>query len=146
MCDYRGYGLTEASPVVTINPLGSTAFNQSIGLPVPSTDVKICNPEGQELALGEVGELWVKGPQVMKGYWENPLEAAETIDEQGWLKTGDMVRMDSKGFIYLVNRKKEMIIVSGFNVYPSEVEAVISTIRESLKLLLWANLTKPQVN
>jgi long-chain acyl-CoA synthetase len=122
----EGYGLTEASPVVTINPLGMTWFNQSVGLPVPATDVKICDDAGRELAIDEVGELWVKGPQVMLGYWQNDAETAIVLDNEGWLKTGDMVRMDAQGFIYLVDRKKDLIIVSGFNVYPSEVEAVIA--------------------
>lgn len=122
----EGYGLTEASPVVTINPWNLTRFTQSIGLPIPATEVKICDDRGQELAVDEIGELYVKGPQVMLGYWQNPAETAHVLDEQGWLKTGDMVRMDTQGFIYLVDRKKDMIIVSGFNVYPSEIEAVIA--------------------
>ena len=99
-----------------------------MGLPVPATDVKICDDEGRELAIDEVGELWVKGPQVMLGYWQNPAETADRIwTSEGWLKTGDMVRMDAQGFIYLVDRKKDLIIVSGFNVYPIEVEAVIAS-------------------
>ncbi len=122
----EGYGLTEASPVVTINPLG-IPFNQSVGLPVPATDVKICDDAGRELSIDEVGELWVKGPQVMLGYWKNPSETAETLDSEGWLKTGDLARMDAQGFIYLVDRKKDLIIVSGFNVYPNEVEEVIAS-------------------
>ncbi len=123
----EGYGLTEASPVVSINPLGMSWFNQSVGLPVPSTDVKICDDAGRELAIDEVGELWVKGPQVMLGYWKNPAETAIVLDTEGWLKTGDLVRMDAQGFIYVVDRKKDLIIVSGFNVYPNEVEAVIAS-------------------
>lgn len=122
----EGYGLTEASPVVTINPLTKPFFNQSIGLPVPATDVKVCDDHGQELGVDEIGELWVRGPQVMLGYWQNPQETAAVLTAQGWLKTGDMVRIDAQGFLYLVDRKKDLIIVSGFNVYPSEVEAVIS--------------------
>ncbi|MBS0349645.1 MAG: AMP-binding protein [Proteobacteria bacterium] len=121
-----GYGLTEASPVVTINPLESKVFNKSIGLPVPSTDVKICDDRGQELNLAGVGELYVKGPQVMQGYWRNLKETDLVLDKDGWLKTGDLVRIDSQGFIYFVERKKNVIIVSGFNVYPAEVEAVIA--------------------
>lgn len=123
----EGYGLTEASPVVSINPLGMSWFNQSVGLPVPSTDVKICDDAGSELAIDEVGELWVKGPQVMLGYWQNDVETAEVLNSEGWLKTGDLARMNAQGFIYLIDRKKDLIIVSGFNVYPIEVEAVIAS-------------------
>lgn len=122
----EGYGLTEASPVVAINALNITYFNGSIGLPVPGTDVKVCDNQGQELRVDEIGELLVKGPQVMKGYWQKPEATAEVLDPQGWLKTGDMVRIDAGGFLYLMDRKKDMIIVSGFNVYPREVEAVIA--------------------
>lgn len=121
----EGYGLTEASPVVTINPLSKQWFDQSIGLPISATEVKICNNSGEELGVDEIGELWVRGPQVMLGYWQNPAETANVLTDQGWLKTGDMVRIDAQGFLYLVDRKKDLIIVSGFNVYPSEVEAVI---------------------
>lgn len=122
----EGYGLTEASPVVTINPTDIKAFTGSIGLPIPSTDVKICGENDAEVALGEPGELWVKGPQVMLGYWQKEAETKNVLTPDGWLKTGDIVRMDEKGFVYLVDRKKDMIIVSGFNVYPNEVEDVIS--------------------
>lgn len=122
----EGYGLTEASPVVAINPLYLDHFNKSIGLPVPSTEIKICDSHNAELGINETGELNVRGPQVMQEYWRNPAETAAVLDEQGWLKTGDMVRMDAQGFMYLVDRKKDLIIVSGFNVYPSEVEAVIA--------------------
>lgn len=124
----EGYGLTETSPVVTVNPLTMRTFNGSIGLPVPSTDVKICDEEGKEVPLGERGELWVKGPQVMKGYWNKPEKTKQVLDEEGWLRTGDIVTMDEKGFIRLVDRKKDVIIVSGFNVYPTEVEEVIAAI------------------
>ncbi len=122
----EGYGLTEASPVVAINPLNIAHFNQSVGLPIPATDVKVCDEKYQELSFDEVGELWVKGPQVMKGYWRNPAETKKVLDNEGWLRTGDLARIDAQGFIYLVDRKKDMIIVSGFNVYPNEVEAVIA--------------------
>jgi long-chain acyl-CoA synthetase len=122
----EGYGLTEASPVVTINPPDMTYFTRSIGLPIPATDIKICDDQSQEVALESIGELYVKGPQVMLGYWQQKSETAAVLDAQGWLKTGDMVRMDAQGFIYLVDRKKDMIIISGFNVYPSEIEAVIA--------------------
>lgn len=123
----EGYGLTEASPVVTINPLNLRYFNHSIGLPVPATEVKICNDQGDEMPLGEKGELMVKGPQVMLGYWQNPQETADVLDAHGWLRTGDIGCIDALGFAYLTDRKKDMIIVSGFNVYPSEVEEVIGS-------------------
>ncbi len=123
----EGYGLTEASPVVSINPLNLSRFNQSIGLPVPATDIKICDNQGQELPIDEIGELWVKGPQVMLGYWQNAAETANVLDQEGWLKTGDMARMSAQGFIYLVDRKKDLIIISGFNVYPTEIESVIAS-------------------
>jgi long-chain acyl-CoA synthetase len=123
----EGYGLTEASPVVTINPPNLTHFKGSIGLPIPATDVSIRDEQGQELPLKQSGELWVKGPQVMVGYWRKPQETQLVLTEDGWLKTGDVVQMDEKGFIYLVDRKKDMIIVSGFNVYPNEVEDVIAS-------------------
>jgi len=101
-------------------------YTGSIGLPLPSTDVSIRNDKGQELALGEAGELCIKGPQVTSGYWERPEESAEIFWSDGFLRTGDIAKMDDKGFIYLVDRKKDMILVSGFNVYPNEVEQVIS--------------------
>ncbi len=121
----EGYGLTEASPIVTINPLNITTFTGSIGLPVPSTDVRVCDEADQEVVLGEKGELWVKGPQVMQAYWQNPQETAQVLTPDGWLRTGDIVTMNDQGFLYLVDRKKDMVLVSGFNVYPSEVEAVL---------------------
>lgn len=123
----EGYGLTEASPVLTINPPGLSDFTGSVGLPVPSTDIKICDEDGNEVGVGESGELWAKGPQVMRGYWQKPDETKNVLSDDGWLRTGDVVRMDEKGFIFLVDRKKDMIIVSGFNVYPTEVEEVIAS-------------------
>ena len=122
----EAYGLTETSPAVTINPLDLEDYNGSIGLPVPSTDIAIRNDAGEEIPFGETGELFVKGPQVMQGYWQRPEETAKVLGEDGWLATGDMVRMDEQGFVYLLERKKDMILVSGFNVYPNEVEAVIA--------------------
>lgn len=122
----EAYGLTETSPAVCINPLDLPEYNGSIGLPVPSTDVCIKDDNGNILPVGEIGELCVKGPQVMKGYWKRPDETAKVIDADGWLHTGDMARMDEKGYFYLVDRKKDMILVSGFNVYPNEVEDVIA--------------------
>lgn len=123
----EGYGLTEASPVVTINLVNVKKFSSSIGLPIPSTDVKICNENGEEVPMGDVGELFVKGPQVMLGYWQKEAETKNVLSADGWLETGDIVRMDDQGFIYIVDRKKDMIIVSGFNVYPNEVEDVIAS-------------------
>ena len=122
----EAYGLTETSPAVCINPLDLREYNGSIGLPVPSTDVCIKDDDGKMLPTGEIGELCVKGPQVMKGYWQRPEETAKVIDADGWLHTGDMAKMDAQGYFYIVDRKKDMILVSGFNVYPNEVEDVIA--------------------
>ena len=124
----EGYGLTEASPVVAINPIGRKSFNGSIGLPVPSTDVAIRTPDGKDLPLGAVGELCVKGPQVMLGYWHNDMETKAVLSPDGWLKTADAAYMDKEGFIYIVDRLKDMIIVSGFNVYPAEIEQLLQTL------------------
>lgn len=122
----QGYGLTEASPVTHANILGATEFTGAIGLPIPSTDSKIVDEAGAEVALGEVGELCVHGPQVMKGYWNRDDETAKVLFADGWLRTGDMARMDDKGYFYIVDRKKDMILVSGFNVYPNEIEDVMA--------------------
>ncbi|WP_426689864.1 long-chain-fatty-acid--CoA ligase [Rhodanobacter ginsengiterrae] len=121
----EAYGLTETSPAVCINPLDLKEYNGSIGLPVPSTDVAIWSDEGQPLPTGEVGELMVHGPQVMKGYWQRPDETAKVLGADGWLHTGDIAKMDEHGYFYIVDRKKDMILVSGFNVYPNEVEDVV---------------------
>ncbi len=122
----EAYGLTEASPACTINPMNLKEFNGSIGLPIPSTDASIRDEKGSELPLGESGELWIKGPQVMKGYWNQSEKTAEVLTPDGWLKTGDIAYVDNKGYFRIVDRIKDMIIVSGFNVYPNEVEDVIS--------------------
>jgi long-chain acyl-CoA synthetase len=122
----EAYGLTETSPAVCINPLDLADYNGSIGLPVPSTEVNIQDDDGKQLAMGETGELCVRGPQVMKGYWNRAEETAKIIDADGWLHTGDIARMDEKGFFYIVDRKKDMILVSGFNVYPNEIEDVVA--------------------
>ena len=122
----EAYGLTETSPAACINPMDLKDYNGSIGLPVPSTDVCLKDDDGKLVPIGEVGELCVKGPQVMKGYWQRPEETANVIDSEGWLHTGDMAKMDADGFFYIVDRKKDMILVSGFNVYPNEVEDVIA--------------------
>ncbi len=123
----EGYGLTEASPAVSFNPANMDHFTGSIGLPFPGTDVVIRDDQRRDLPIGEAGELWVHGPQVMKGYWRSPEETREVIDENGWLRTGDVVRMDERGFIYLVDRIKDVIVVSGFNVYPTQIEQVIAS-------------------
>jgi long-chain acyl-CoA synthetase len=122
----EAYGLTETAPAVTMNPSHLTSFNGSIGLPIPSTELKICDDEGVEVKQGEAGEVYVRGPQVMRGYWKRPIETAHVLSEDGWLRTGDIGKIDSEGFVYLVDRKKDMIIVSGFNVYPNEVENIIA--------------------
>ncbi len=122
----EAYGLTETSPAACINPLDIKEFNGSIGLPIPSTDVCVKDDDGRQVALGEIGELCIRGPQVMKGYWQRQEETARTIDADGWLHTGDMARIDEQGFVYIVDRKKDMILVSGFNVYPNEVEDVVA--------------------
>lgn len=121
----EGYGLTECSPTVTVNPFDLTEFNGSIGLPVPSTEVSIRNGAGQELPIGAAGELCVKGPQVMKGYWKQPHETAAVMTPDGFLRTGDVAVMNDKGFLKIVDRLKDMILVSGFNVYPNEIEEVV---------------------
>jgi long-chain acyl-CoA synthetase len=121
----EAYGLTETSPAATINPMYLEGYNGSIGLPLPSTDASIRDDNGNEVAIGSSGELCIKGPQVMIGYWNRPDETALVFTKDGFLKTGDIARMDEEGFIYLVDRKKDMIVVSGFNVYPNEVEQVI---------------------
>ena len=123
----EAYGLTETSPAVCINPLDLAEYNGSIGLPVPSTEVAIWSDEGEVLPVGGVGELMVRGPQVMKGYWNRPEDTAHVLTPEGWLHTGDIARMDEKGYFYIVDRKKDMILVSGFNVYPNEVEDVVAS-------------------
>ncbi|WP_336315908.1 long-chain-fatty-acid--CoA ligase FadD2 [Stutzerimonas stutzeri] len=121
----EGYGLTETSPVVCANPHGEHSRLGTVGLPVPGTTLKVIDDEGNALPLGERGELCVKGPQVMKGYWQRPEATAEVLDEEGWLRTGDIAVIDQDGFVSIVDRKKDLIIVSGFNVYPNEIEDVV---------------------
>ncbi|WP_202300617.1 long-chain-fatty-acid--CoA ligase FadD [Dryocola clanedunensis] len=120
----EGYGLTECAPLVSANPHDIDRHTGSIGLPVPSTDVKLINDDGDEVPPGEPGELCVKGPQVMLGYWQRP-DATDEIMHDGWLRTGDIATMDEEGFMRIVDRKKDMILVSGFNVYPNEIEDVV---------------------
>ena len=122
----EGYGLTEASPLVTCCPYNLDGYNGAIGFPAPSTFIEVRDDNGNSLAQGEAGELFVKGPQVMEGYWENKEETDAVIDEKGWLSTGDIGYMDEKGFFYIVDRKKDMILVSGFNVFPNEIEDVVA--------------------
>jgi long-chain acyl-CoA synthetase len=122
----EAYGLTETCPAVCINPLDIPEYNGSIGLPIPSTDISIQDDNGQPLPLGEVGELCVRGPQVMKGYWNRPDETEKVLAADGWLRTGDIARIDAHGFVFIVDRKKDMILVSGFNVYPNEIEDVVA--------------------
>ncbi|MEO6170552.1 MAG: long-chain fatty acid--CoA ligase [Lysobacter sp.] len=122
----EAYGLTETAPAACINPMNLAEYNGAIGLPIPSTDACIKDEDGTMLPTGEIGELCLKGPQVMKGYWQRPKETAEVMDADGWLHTGDIARMDANGFFYVVDRKKDMILVSGFNVYPNEVEDVVA--------------------
>lgn len=122
----EAYGLTETSPAACMNPLDIKAFNGAIGLPISSTNACLKDDDGKMVAKGDVGELCLKGPQVMQGYWQRPEETANVIDADGWLHTGDMAKMDDAGFFYIVDRKKDMILVSGFNVYPNEIEDVIA--------------------
>lgn len=119
----EGYGLTECCPLVTITPCDATGYTGSIGLPAPSTDIKLVDEHGHEVAAGEAGELCVRGPQVMQGYYNREAATAEVISD-GWLATGDIARMDERGHFYIVDRKKDMLIVSGFNVFPNEIEEV----------------------
>jgi len=120
----QGWGLTETSPVVTAGKLANAHFNGSIGLPIPSTEVSVRAEDGSALPQGESGELCVRGPQVMVGYWRRPDETANVMLPEGWLRTGDIGRMDEQGYFYIEDRKKDMISVSGLKVYPNEVEAV----------------------
>ena len=122
----EGYGLTETAPVATCNPIDGTERIGTIGIPLPNTEVMIANDEGEPLGLGERGEILIKGPQVMKGYWNRPEETANVMHGE-WFKSGDIGVMDEDGFFKIVDRKKEMILVSGFNVYPNEVEDCIAS-------------------
>jgi len=121
----QAYGLTETSPGAIVNPLGVTEFTGSIGVPISSTDVRICDDDGNDVEPGESGEICVRGPQVMEGYWRQPEETAKVMLPGGWLRTGDIGHMDEKGFAFIEDRKKDMINVSGFNVYPNEIEGVV---------------------
>jgi long-chain acyl-CoA synthetase len=120
----QGYGLTETSPAAIVCRVDA-AFNGSVGLPLPSTDVMIADDAGNVLPIGEVGEICLKGPQIMEGYWQRPAETAATMLPGGWLRTGDVGRLDDDGYLFIEDRKKDMILVSGFNVYPNEIENVV---------------------
>ncbi|ODV10922.1 MAG: long-chain fatty acid--CoA ligase [Rubrivivax sp. SCN 70-15] len=122
----EGYGLSETSPSVTCNPVDTTAFSGNIGLPMPSTDLSLLDDDGREVAPGTPGEIAVKGPQVMAGYWQRPDETAKVMTADGWFRTGDIGVVDERGYFRIVDRKKDMILVSGFNVYPNEVEDVLT--------------------
>ena len=122
---FEGYGMTETSPVVSFNPPGYERLG-TIGIPAPSTEVKIIDDEGNALAIGEIGELCIRGPQVMEGYWQNEQETNHIINAEKWLLSGDIACISEDGYITLIDRKKDMIIVSGFNVYPNEIEDVVT--------------------
>lgn len=122
----EGYGLSETSPVLTSNPADIDGYNGSIGLPIPNTDISLRNEEGNEVPIGEMGEICAKGPQVMAGYWNNPEATAAAMTDDGYFKTGDLATVDENGFFWIVDRKKDMILVSGFNVYPNEIENVLT--------------------
>jgi len=124
----EGYGLSETSPSVSCNPVDSTAYSGNIGLPMPGTDMKLLDDDGQEVPQGSAGEIAIKGPQVMAGYWQRPDETAKVMTADGYFRTGDVGIMDERGYFRIVDRKKDMILVSGFNVYPNEVEDVLSTL------------------
>jgi long-chain acyl-CoA synthetase len=120
----QGYGLTEASPILTGNPLHLDGFNGSVGVPFPSTEVAIFDDGGTEIGVDEVGEICARGPQIMAGYWQRPDETAQVMFGDGWLRTGDVGRLDAKGYLFIEDRKKDVIVVSGFKVYPNEIEDV----------------------
>ncbi len=122
----EGYGLSETSAGVTCNPTDSDAFTGTIGLPLPNVEIKILGEQGEELPLGEAGEIAIKGPQVMRDYWQQPAETAKVMTPDGFFKSGDIGEMDARGYIKIVDRKKDMIVVSGFKVFPNEIEEVVA--------------------
>lgn len=129
----EGYGLSETSPVLTLNPMSQVDFKNSIGIPIPSTEISLRDEEGSEVPMGSSGELCVRGPQVMKGYWERPEATAEVMTEDGFFRTGDVAILREDGFFQIVDRKKDMILVSGFNVYPNEIEHVVAHMEQVLE-------------
>jgi len=130
----EGYGLTECSPVVTCNPHNIDAYTGSIGLPLPSTEIRLVDDNGEKVKATETGEMQVRGPQVMKGYFNQPEATAEVINSEGWLSTGDIASVDEGGFFKIVDRKKDMILVSGFNVYPNEIEDVVASLTNVIEV------------
>lgn len=122
----EGYGLSETSPVATANPSDATEFTGTIGLPISSTEIAILDDEGRHLSVGETGEIAIRGPQVMRGYWNRPQDTAEVMTADGFFRSGDIGFMNAAGYVTIVDRKKDMVLVSGFNVYPNEVEAVVA--------------------
>ncbi len=130
----EAYGLTEASPAVTMNPYNLEKYNGTIGLPIPNTEISIQDDEGNHLSIEEAGELCVRGPQVMQGYWNRPEETKNTLSDDGWLRTGDIAMVSEDGFVRIVDRKKDMILVSGFNVYPNEIENVVQSMAGVLEV------------
>ena len=122
----EGYGLSETSPVAACNPVDNTAYTGTIGLPMPSTELTLLDDDGREVAAGQTGEIAIRGPQVMAGYWQRPDETAKVMTADGFFRTGDVGVVDDRGYFRIVDRKKDMILVSGFNVYPNEVEDVIT--------------------
>jgi long-chain acyl-CoA synthetase len=122
----EGYGLSETSPSASCNPVDSTAYSGNIGLPMPNTEMKLLDDDGNEVPLGERGEIAIKGPQVMAGYWQRPDETAKVMTADGFFRSGDVGVVDERGYFRIVDRKKDMILVSGFNVYPNEVEDVVT--------------------
>ncbi len=130
----EGYGLTECSPVVTCNPHNIDAYTGSIGLPLPSTEIRLVNDNGEKIKTAEAGEMQVRGPQVMKGYFNRPEATAEVINNEGWLSTGDIATVDEQGYFKIVDRKKDMILVSGFNVYPNEIEDIIALLDDVVEV------------
>jgi long-chain acyl-CoA synthetase len=133
-CDIaEGYGLTECSPIACGNPSGGLARIGTVGVPAPNTAVKVIGEDGNELPFGERGELCIRGPQVMKGYWQRPDETAKTFTNDGWLKTGDIATIEEDGYVKIVDRLKDLIIVSGFNVYPNEIEDVLAKLNGVLE-------------
>jgi long-chain acyl-CoA synthetase len=122
----EGYGLSETAPIASCNPVTAKDYTGTIGVPVSNTYLKLLNDDGQEVPVGQSGEIAIKGPQVMAGYWQRPEETAKVMTADGYFKTGDIGVMDERGFFKIVDRKKDMILVSGFNVYPTELEDVVS--------------------
>src|SRR6185503_11103611 len=123
----EGYGLSETSPVLTLNPPDRSGFSATVGLPLPSTDIKLLDDDGAQTAIGNAGEVCARGPQVMRGYWEKPEANAAAFTSDGYFRTGDIGVFHAAGYLKIVDRKKDMVLVSGFNVYPNEVEAVAAT-------------------